>query len=277
MINADLHCHSTASDGTLSPTEVAAVAHEQGVTLWSLTDHDELSGQAEAADAATALGMRYLAGVEVSVTWSNRTVHIVGMNIDPCSPVLANGLARTRSGRTERARQMGERLADLGLPGAFEGALRYVGNPDLVSRTHFARWMLESGAVPDLQTAFGRYLADGKPACISHRWARLGDAMDWIAAAGGAAIIAHPGRYRFTPIEFEALFDEFKARGGQAIEVVTGSHHPAQYEEYARVARRFGFQASRGSDYHGPDEGRAPPGALPPLPAGLRPVWEQWL
>lgn len=276
IINADLHCHSTFSDGLLAPSDVAALAAEGGVELWSLTDHDELGGQAEAAATAQALGIRYVPGVEISVTWASRTVHIVGLQIDPTHPVLVAGLAQTRAGRLNRARLIGERLAAVGVPGAFEGAMRYVSNPDLISRTHFARYLVESGAASSTPDVFKRYLADGRPGFVPHRWASLGDAMQWIQAAGGTAIIAHPGRYAFTPVEFSALFDEFKSRGGTAIEVVTGSHTLAQYDEYATVAKHYGFLASRGSDFHGPGEGRHEPGRLAPLPAGLRSVWQDW-
>ncbi|MCY0387880.1 PHP domain-containing protein [Robbsia sp. Bb-Pol-6] len=275
-LNADLHCHSTVSDGMLAPADVAALASRGKVDLWSLTDHDELDGQAAARDAAAALGMRYVAGVEISVTWAARTVHIVGLRIDPAHPTLVGGLERTRSGRLARARLIGERLAEVGVPGAFEGAMRYVSNPDMVSRTHFARFLVESGAARSTGDVFTRYLAEGRPGFVPHRWATLGDAMDWIHAAGGTAIVAHPGRYGFTPTEFGALFDEFKERGGTAIEVVTGSHTPDQYTQYAHVAQRYGFRASRGSDFHGLGEGRHAPGTLPPLPAGLVPVWQDW-
>lgn len=276
-MNADLHCHSTVSDGQFAPAEVARRAQAGGVTLWALTDHDELGGQKEARQAAEELGMGYLSGVEISVTWASRTVHIVGLGIDPTHAGLIDGLARTRNGRAARAEAMGEELARLGIPDAYQGALRYVSNPDMISRTHFARFMVECGHCATTQEVFDRYLGDGKPACIGHRWARLGDAMSWIQAAGGEAIIAHPGRYAYSQTEFDALFAEFIDRGGKAIEVVTGSHTPDQYREYADVARRFGFEASRGSDFHAPSEGRVDLGALPPLPADLKPVWERWL
>jgi predicted metal-dependent phosphoesterase TrpH len=277
QMNADLHCHSTFSDGHFAPTDVARRAHAGGVTLWALTDHDELGGQAQARSTAEALGMRYLSGVEISVTWASRTVHIVGLNIDPTSTVLIDGLARTRNGRAARAEAIGEQLATLGVPDAYQGALKYVSNPDMISRTHFARFMVESGYASSTQDVFTRFLGDGKPGYVSHRWSKLADAVGWIQAAGGEAIIAHPGRYDYTPLEFDALFGEFIDLGGKAIEVVTGSHTPDQYREYADVARRFGFEASCGSDFHAPGEGRMELGTLPPLPADLKPVWERWL
>jgi 3',5'-nucleoside bisphosphate phosphatase len=276
-MNADLHCHSTVSDGQLAPSAVARLAHAGGVTLWALTDHDEIGGQREAREAAEALGMRYLSGVEISVTWASRTVHIVGLHVDPECSALVEGLARTRDGRALRAEAIGERLGELGIPDAYEGALRYVSNPDLISRTHFARFLVESGRAKDTQDAFSRWLGEGKPGYVSHRWAKLADAVSWIKAAGGEAVVAHPGRYNYTPLEFDAFFGEFIDLGGKAIEVVTGSHTPDQYAEYAAVARRFGFEASRGSDFHAPGPDSIEPGSLPPLPANLKPVWERWL
>jgi predicted metal-dependent phosphoesterase TrpH len=276
-MNADLHCHSNVSDGLLAPADVARRAHAGGVTLWALTDHDEIGGQADARREAEALGMSYLNGVEISVTWASRTVHIVGLHVDPADPALVDGLYRTRHGRAARAVAIGEQLASLGMPGAYEGALKYVSNPDLVSRTHFARFLVESGHAASLADVFDRILGDGKPGFVPHRWAKLEDAVRWIRGAGGEAIVAHPGRYRYTPVEFDAFFGEFIDLGGRAIEVVTGSHTPDQYREYADVARRFGFEASRGSDFHAPGEGRVDLGSLPPLPADLKPVWERWL
>ncbi|RKP50425.1 3',5'-nucleoside bisphosphate phosphatase [Trinickia fusca] len=276
-MNADLHCHSNVSDGLLAPADVARRAHQGGVTLWALTDHDEVAGQGEARRVAEELGMGYVEGVEISVTWASRTVHIVGLGIDPACPALAEGLYATRHGRAARAREIGAALEALGMPGAYEGALQYVSNPDLISRTHFARYLVEQGFAASTADVFDHFLGDGKPGYVPHRWASLEDAVGWINAAGGVAIVAHPGRYRYTQLEFDTLFGQFIDLGGKAIEVVTGSHTPDQYREYAGVARRFGFEASRGSDFHGPGEGRVELGSLPPLPAGLTPVWERWL
>ncbi|SAL37508.1 PHP-like metal-dependent phosphoesterase [Caballeronia humi] len=276
-MNADLHCHSTVSDGQLQPGEVAARAHANGVTMWSLTDHDQLGGQREARDAAEALGMQYLSGVEISVTWAGRTVHVVGLNVDPENQELLDGLAATRDGRAARGEAIGEALAKAGIPNAYEGALRYVADPKMISRTHFARYLVEAGLAQSTSDVFARYLGEGKPGYIGHRWAKLPDAIRWIKTAGGEPVIAHPGRYVYSQTEFAALFDEFIQLGGNAIEVVTGSHTPDQYREYADVARRYGFYASRGSDFHGAGEGRIDLGQLPPLPSDLKPVWERWL
>jgi predicted metal-dependent phosphoesterase TrpH len=273
-MNADLHCHSTVSDGQLAPAEVAARAHAGGVTLWALTDHDQLGGQREARATAEALGMGYLGGVEISVTWAGRTVHIVGLNVDVENQELIDGLAETRSGRRARGEAIGEALAAVGIPDAYEGALQYVNDPAMISRTHFARCLVDRGYSESISDVFSKYLGDGKPGYVGHRWSKLTDAMKWIKAAGGEAVIAHPGRYDFSPVEFAAFFDEFIQLGGRAIEVVTGSHTPDQYREYAEVARRYGFYASRGSDFHAAGEGRIDLGQLPPLPADLKPVWE---
>jgi len=275
--NADLHCHSTVSDGMLAPHEVAARAAAHGVTLWALTDHDEVGGQAAAREAAASLGMAYLSGVEISVTWAGRTLHIVGLGIDPQNADLVQGLERTRSGRCARAEDIGAALAKFGIEGAYEGALRYAGNPDMVSRTHFARFLVEHGHCRDISEVFDRYLGDGKPGYVPHRWARLADAISWIKGAGGVAVMAHPGRYTLSLVEHSALFDEFKDLGGEGVEVVTGSHTPDQYALYADVARRYGLLASRGSDFHGPGEGRIELGELPPLPDNLTPVWSRWM
>lgn len=277
LMRADLHCHSTVSDGVLSPDAVARRAAERGVQLWALTDHDEVAGQHIARQAAHDLGMQYVSGVEISVTWAGQTVHIVGLGIDETNPTLVQGLAQTRAGRAMRARRMGDKLAALGMPSAFEGALPFAGNPELISRTHFARYLVQAGYCPDVQTVFNRYLSDEGPAYEPMQWASLTSAVGWIRAAGGIAVIAHPGRYHYTQTQFDAMVDAFKSLGGEGIEVVTGSHTPAQYREYAQVARNHGLLASCGSDFHSPDEGRLDLGSLPPLPEDLEPVWTRWM
>lgn len=274
FLNADLHCHSVVSDGTLTPEALAARAKANGVELWALTDHDEIGGQHRARAAAHDQGLAWLSGVEISVTFAGHTVHIVGLGFDADDAALREGLARTRGGRGERAREMAEGLARVGIRGAYEGALKYVGNPALISRTHFARYLVETGVCKDTYEVFRRYLAEGKPGFVPHRWATLGDAVGWITRAGGLAVIAHPARYSFTPTEEYALFSEFKAHGGRGVEVVTGSHSSAEVVTYARMAQEFGLAASRGSDFHSPDESHTDLGALPPLPGELTPVWD---
>lgn len=274
ILNADLHCHSVVSDGTLTPEALAERAASNGVELWALTDHDEIGGQARAAAAAKAVGMRYITGVEISVTFLGKTVHIVGLGIDTDNAELREGLQRTRGGRRLRAQDMADGLAKVGIKGAFEGALHYVGNPDLISRTHFARHLVETGVCKDTNEVFRKYLTDGKPGFVEHRWATLKDAVGWITGAGGMAVVAHPARYKFTPNEEFALFTEFKGHGGRGVEVVTGSHSAAEYVTYAATAQEFGLAASRGSDFHSPLESHTELGTLPYLPGGLTPVWE---
>ena len=271
--NADLHSHSEHSDGTLAPEAVAARAAAGGVGLWSLTDHDTLDGQSRAAAAALALGLDYLSGVEISVSFIGRTVHIVGLGVDVDDATLLAGLATTRGGRDARARQMGDALAAVGIGGAYEGALRHAGSPQGLSRTHFARFLVDTGVCSDQHEVFRRFLTEGRPGYVEHRWATLGDAVRWITGAGGVAVIAHPARYRFTPTEEYALFTEFIGHGGGGVEVVTGSHSLPEQTRYADTAIEFGLLASRGSDFHAPGESRTALGSLPELPARLNPVW----
>lgn len=273
-LNADLHCHSTVSDGTLTPEALAARAKANGVELWALTDHDEVGGQQRAATAAAALGLPYLSGVEISVTFITQTVHIVGLGVDPDNAALRLGLSQTRGGRGQRAQEMSQSLAAVGIHGAFEGAWKFCGNHELISRTHFARFLVESGVCRDTYDVFRNYLTEGKPGFVPHRWASLKNAVSWITEAGGIAVIAHPARYKFTANEEFALFSEFKNHGGRAVEVVTGSHTTAEYLTYADAAREFGLAASRGSDFHSPSESRTDLGGLPELPDGVTPVWE---
>ena len=272
-LNADLHCHSAVSDGTLEPEALAARAHANGVQLWALTDHDDVGGQYRARDAALALGLPYLTGTEISVTFVDVTVHIVGLGFDADDAALTAGLAATRGGRRERAMEMSDGLAKVGIRGAYAGALQYVGNPELISRTHFARHLVESGVCNDTHEVFRKFLVEGKPGFVPHRWATLRDAVGWITGAGGVAVIAHPARYKFTANEEYALFTEFMAHGGRGVEVVTGSHSSADAVRYADTALEFGLLASRGSDFHSPGESHTDLGALPALPARLTPVW----
>jgi predicted metal-dependent phosphoesterase TrpH len=274
--NFDLHNHSTASDGLLTPTQLVELGARHGVQAMALTDHDTVDGLEEAADAARRLGIGFVTGVEVSVSWGETTVHVVGLGIDPGSRVLAEGLSSIRDGRLGRARRMAGALEALGFAGTLEAALAHAGSELRLSRTHFARHLAEVGAVRDAQHAFDKYLGKGKPAYVQHQWARLEDAMGWILGAGGVAVMAHPGRYGLKPLGRATLLDEFKRLGGEAIEVVTGSHRPEEYATWRRVAEEYGFLASRGSDFHGPGESPVMPGGLPPLPASLVPVWTRW-
>lgn len=272
-LNADLHSHSTVSDGWHAPAEVVARAARNGVELYALTDHDSVGGIDAAMEAARALGLSFVAGVEISVSLFDQTVHIVGLGIDHCNPILLDGLTSVREGRGARAERIAQALEAAGVPDALAGAQRFVGNPELVSRAHFARHIVATGLMPDVSTVFKHYLAEGKPGYVSHEWASLEDAVGWIRAAGGVAVIAHPARYRFSAQQFNHLFERFAAAGGEAIEVVSGAHTDAEVREYADIARQYGLLASRGSDFHGESESRVDLGHCDPLPAGLDPVW----
>ena len=274
LLNADLHCHSVVSDGTLTPEALAARAKANGVQLWALTDHDEIGGQERAMAAAKSESMKYLTGVEISITFAGKTVHIVGLGFDHKNEALVQGLRNTRGGRSERAKEMSDGLAKVGIVGAYEGSLKYVGNPELISRTHFARFLVESGVCKDTSEVFRKYLTENKPGFVPHRWASLENAVSWITGAGGIAVIAHPARYGFTANEEFALFTEFKAHGGRAVEVITGSHSSADALQYADTALEFNLAASRGSDFHSPEESHTDLGTLPWLPGQLTPVWE---
>lgn len=274
--NFDLHCHSSASDGVLTPAAVVRRAAANGVNVLALTDHDDLTGLAEAEATAQQCGIRLVPGVEISITWGGITVHIVGLGIDPASDALARGLEHVRASRARRAERIAAEFDALGISGTLEGAYSYAGNPNLVGRAHFARFLVGQGVARDVKSVFHRYLVAGKPAYVPHEWAALADAVTWIRASGGRAVVAHPGRYRLTREELRRFLAEFMAAGGESIEVVTGSHTRAQYHEFAQLAREFGFLASRGSDFHGPDESEIDLGQLPLLPADLKPVWYDW-
>lgn len=276
MLDVDLHSHSTHSDGMLTPAEVVTRAHAQGVKTYALTDHDELSGLAEARAVAELHGMKFIAGVEISVSWQDETLHIVGLNIDPLQEEMAEGLRAVRAGRHTRAERIAAELERAGIEGALAGARRYASNPELLSRAHFARYMVERGLVKDTNAAFKRYLTAGKPGYVEHLWPELSQAVSWITAAGGAAVIAHPGRYKLVNREREAMLGEFCDLGGVGVEVVTGSHTADQYATWARFAQRYGLKASAGSDFHGPGESHLDLGKLPDLPYGVAPVWGEF-
>ena len=217
--------------------------------------------------------MKYLGGVEISISWAGQTIHIVGLGINPHNEQLVEGLRKTRDGRTDRGRAIAAQLGAVGIENSYEGALTYAGNPELLSRTHFARFLVQEGICKNTEDVFKNYLVEGKPGYIPHLWATLEESVTWIKDAGGVAVIAHPGRYKLTELQKHALYEEFKEDGGLAIEVVTGSHTPAQFEEYAKIALKYGFLASRGSDFHDPAESFVDLGTLPQLHSSLKPVW----
>ena len=272
--NADLHCHSTVSDGLLSPTDMVRRAHSNGVDLLALTDHDEIGGLEAAAAMAGELGMRFVNGVEISVSWGDdQTVHILGLGFDRQFTPLVQGLANVRGGRDSRARRIAAELDKVAIRGAYEGALKYVGNPALISRSHFARYIVELGHAKDVKGVFDWWLAKGKPGHVQHAWATMEEAVRWIHGAGGIAVVAHPGRYRLARAELARMLAMFKDLGGGGIEVVSGSNNEEHIRDHAHLARHHGFLASRGSDFHGPGESWIDLGRMPQLPDDLTPVW----
>jgi predicted metal-dependent phosphoesterase TrpH len=276
MPNFDLHCHSSISDGVLTPAQLIQRAAEKGVDVLALTDHDDVSGLAEAEVAARAVDIVFVRGVEISVTWSGVTLHIVGLNVDPEQPALLEGLTRIQEGRRERAERIGDELARHGIPNAFAGALRHAGNQRLIGRTHFARFLIEQGVCKDVRSVFKKYLVRGKPGYVSHEWTSLENAVSWIRASGGQAVLAHPGRYDIKGKATRRLLGEFKTIGGEGVEVVTGSHTPDQHALFAELAEVYGLLASRGSDFHAPGEHGRELGCGAPLPAKCTPIWHNW-
>lgn len=271
----DLHSHSLVSDGTLSPAALVAHAAERGVHVLALTDHDDVAGLPEARVAAAQHGITLVDGVEISVTWNGRTLHVVGLKIGADYPPLVEGLAAIRAGRYQRAAGMAASLDQAGIHGSLEGASAYA-TRGIISRTHFARFLVERGYAKDVGAVFKKFLVKGKPGYHEHRWATLEEALGWIVGSGGIAVLAHPGRYDLGRTHMARLLAEFRELGGRAVEVVTGSHTPEQYQYFARLAWQFGLQASLGSDYHGPGHNYIEMGRLPDLPALCTPVWHDW-
>jgi hypothetical protein len=277
-LRADLHSHSFYSDGTMAPGDLARRAAEHGVELYALTDHDEVSGLAEAKAAAVERSLAFVPGVEVSVTWGTTTIHVVGLGVDGDDVTLRERLAHVRSGRTRRAQDIDVSLAAAGITGALEGALRHAENPQMIGRTHFARFLVEQGVCRDVREVFKRYLIEGKPGYVPHRWATLAEAVDMIDAAGGVAVVAHPARYRIDELALHALLEEFRDAGGTALEVVTSNHTPEDVRRFTKLALEFGFEASSGSDFHGPGESaNVELGRVEPLAPELTPVWHRFV
>jgi len=276
MLNIDLHCHSTVSDGLLTPTQLVERAATRGVSMLALTDHDDLGGLDEARCVANKKNIIFINGVEISVTWRNRTLHIVGLDVDPKYLPLGQGLEAIRSGRVTRASNIAAQLDKFGVLGSLEGAYYYAGEGGLIGRTHFARFLAEQGYAKDVKSVFKKYLVKGKPGYVSHQWAPLSDAVDWICGSGGKAVIAHPARYKLGKDLLDELLFEFRALGGSAIEVITASHTPEQSLLFAHHANRMGLLASRGSDFHGPGESYFDLGRMPEFPVECMPVWDDW-
>lgn len=275
-MNIDLHSHSRISDGLLSPATLVERAKARGVDVLALTDHDETSGLPEACERAKNIGVHLIQGVEVSVSWGDDTVHVVGLHIDPERGELKAGLSRVRKTRDSRAGRIAQALRENGIPDALQGALSYAGNPALISRAHFARFLVAQGYVRDTKAVFEHYLVPGKPGYVPHQWASLEEAVGWIRGSGGMAVMAHPGRYRLSRPQMRQLVARFRELGGEGIEVISAAHTPEQWREYGALAQEYGLLASRASDFHGPGESKADLGSLPSLPTQLTPVWDRW-
>ncbi len=277
-VQPDLHSHTTASDGTLTPAALVRRARAAGIRMLAVTDHDTLEGIAEAEQEAVRAGLILIPGVEISVTWGGRTVHVVGLNINPSACELARGLARLRAFRDWRAEEMGRRLGKAGIADAFVGA-RALSNGRLISRTHFARFLVQAGVARSEREVFQGYLVSGKPGHVAGEWATLEETVGWILAAGGQAVLAHPARYRLTRSKLLGLIREFAEAGGEALEVVSGSHSPEEVFVMARHAQQAGLLASAGSDYHGPESTYVELGRVPNLPDICAPIWRaaSWL
>ena len=275
MTQYDLHTHSTASDGSLTPSELVARAQQQGVTHLALTDHDGTEGITEARQAAAARGMTLIPGVEISTTWRNSTVHIVGLNIDVENNELQGGLAMLREYRQQRAYKMAEKLEKAGIRDALAGAQKYA-SKTLLGRVHFARYLIETGHASDMKDVFKRFLVKNKPGYVASQWVSLADAVTWIKAAGGQAVVAHPARYKLTATKRRQLLTDFKQLGGDAMEVSSGFQHPEEVRTMARLAEAFELLASCGSDFHSPDKGWNEIGKMAALPPFVTPIWNQW-
>lgn len=269
----DLHCHSNASDGSLSPTELVARAREKGVTTLALTDHDTTAGLAEASQAAAEQGVRLISGIELSASYHSHCLHIVGLNIQPNNETLEAGIAQQHQLRAERAKLIAAKLVKKRLPDAYPSVCAAAGNGE-ITRLHFADFLVAQGIVNDQQQAFDRYLSKGKPGYVPTQWPTLQEIVRWIVAAGGIAVLAHPLRYRLSHKWLNRALADFKQSGGIAMEVVTGRASTEDIKLSSVFAARHQLLASVGSDFHNPDNQWVELGRLTNLPPTLHPVWE---
>lgn len=269
----DLHSHSTASDGALTPSELIFRAARQGVTALALTDHDTGAGLTEARQAAIAAGIQLIPGIELSATWKNKTLHIVGLNIDPSNQALSAGIKELQILRRQRAEKIALKLEKKNIPGAWEAVRESTGN-GMITRSHFAQFLLTQRYVSNLQEAFDRYLGHGKPAFVATSWTELEKALAWITASGGIAVLAHPLRYKLSASWMRRLLAAFKEMGGQGMEVVCGHNNAQEIHISANYAQSFDLYGSTGSDFHSPSNPWVELGRLSPLPENIKPVWE---
>ncbi len=272
---ADLHCHSTASDGTLLPAEVVARAAGNRVDILALTDHDTTAGLDEAYRSAEENNIRLIPGIEMSATWQGKLLHIIGLDIDPEYPPLKQGISMLKNLREERAIEIGKRLAKVGYANAYENARRLAAGGN-ITRTHFARHLIETGVAKDFNDVFKRFLVRGKPGYHQVDWSSMEDTVSWITGAGGIAVVAHPLRYKLTANWLNRVLSAFKEAGGEGMEVVCGRNTADDIARSALFARKHGLLASQGSDFHEPGKW-VELGRLAKLPDGLEPVWHRWM
>ena len=269
----DLHCHSTASDGALAPAELVKRAHEHGVTSLALTDHDTTEGLAEAQSCAIATGIKLIPGIELSASWRGQCFHIVGLGINPVYPPLAAATQNLQNTRMDRAEKIAAKLEKKRIPGALEAVKKAAGD-GMITRTHFADFLVSQNHVSTQQEAFDRYLAKGKSAYVSTSWAELELAINWITESGGVAVLAHPLRYKLTANWMKRLLTAFKNAGGKGIEVITSRINTDEIKLAADYAARFELAGSVGSDFHNAVNPWVELGRLAPLPRNIKPVWE---
>ena len=271
----DLHCHSNVSDGLLSPAELMSHAAENNVQAIALTDHDDIAGLSEASITAKSLNIIFINGVEISVTWKKRTLHIVGLNFDKDNKLLFQGLKKIRDGRYKRAQLMADGLGMAGIQGAMDGAKSYAKN-STIGRIHFAQFLVAQGYAKDISAVFKKFLTPGKPGYVDHEWISLEESIRLINGAGGDAIIAHPGRYDMGNKLYPKLFQEFKDLGGAGVEVMSGSQDPSQANYFSKLAANYNLFSSCGSDFHGKGISHRALGNVRSLPNDSIPIWTKW-
>tara|TARA_B100001142_G_scaffold156297_1_gene156795 strand:+ start:25 stop:882 length:858 start_codon:yes stop_codon:yes gene_type:complete len=271
----DLHCHSNVSDGLLSPAELMSHAAENNVQAIALTDHDDIAGLSEASITAKSLNIIFINGVEISVTWKKRTLHIVGLNFDKDNKLLFQGLKKIRDGRYKRAQLMADGLGMAGIQGAMDGAKSYAKN-STIGRIHFAQFIVAQGYAKDISAVFKKFLTPGKPGYVDHEWISLEESIRLINGAGGDAIIAHPGRYDMGNKLYPKLFQEFKDLGGTGVEVMSGSQDPSQANYFSKLAANYNLFSSCGSDFHGKGISHRALGNVRSLPNDSIPIWTKW-
>jgi 3',5'-nucleoside bisphosphate phosphatase len=268
----DLHCHSNFSDGVLCPEDLVARAKARNVSVLAITDHDTIAGLGIAHKASVIHGLTLIPGIEFSSQWGKGGVHIVGLGINPASQELNAAIAFQEQARYARSEAIGERLARAGFPEALQGARRIAGGGTL-GRPHFAQYLVNIGAVANINAAFKKYLGTGKPADVKYQWPLMEQVINWIHCAGGVAVLAHPAKYELTRMKMCALVDAFAAVGGDAVEVISGQQPMALTQDLAKIVNSRSLYASCGSDFHIPDQPWQELGSFGALPDNSKPVW----